>query len=451
MAGLPVRADTCPVCGAVHLELDEFWACPKHGHKLQFTGTAGNREKHTCPVQRCGYQRTAPPRPRSTSQGDPMTAIATRPSVAVDTMWDRQTHIAAILPAHIDAKSFIGTAAAALYGSADLMKAAETSPESLIAALMECASLGHRPGTEEYYLTPRKDHGRPKVLGIEGYRGIVERMYRSGAVAKVIVREVCARDYFRYTEGEDDKPVHRFNASGEQTGAGFFGAQGNVNRGPMVGVYAYAQLTTGAYSRVVLLSRDDVHAARDSGGYKPDDTYTPWNRMDGGKDHPELKGRSMWWKTAAKRLEPWVPTSAEYRREQLRAAAAASPAPSGPAAGYEPAPGPVAPTEDIHDAEIVDSPEPEERAEPRATTGQLNIIRSRFRALGYDDPGDPAQIEEQLAFTARLAGLDPDGLTSHGAGELTQDQAGIVIGHLKGCKTRDDLVHLIYDGEAPSE
>jgi len=105
-----------------------------------------------------------------------------------------------------------------------------------------------------------------------------------------------------------------------------------------VGVYAYAELTTGAMSRVVLLGRDDVMAARDDSDSK-DSEYSPWNRLDGGPDRPEFRGRSMWWKTAAKRLEPWVPTSAEYRREQLRATAAAGtlPGPSRAALGTAPA------------------------------------------------------------------------------------------------------------------
>ncbi len=110
-------------------------------------------------------------------------------------MWARSKHITGILPAHVEVKSFIGTAMAALYADAKLMKAAEAHPESLVGALMECASLGHRPGTEEYYLTPRGG----KILGIEGYRGIVERMYRSGGVSAVIVREVCAKDQFTST------------------------------------------------------------------------------------------------------------------------------------------------------------------------------------------------------------------------------------------------------------
>lgn len=250
-------------------------------------------------------------------------AVATREERApvIGAMWERKTHFAAILPDHIDVKSFLGTAAAALYADDNLMAAAEASPDSLIIALMQAASLGHRPGTDEFYLTPRKRKGRPEVQGIEGYRGIIERMYRSGAVRKVVVREVCADDKFRYIEGIDDKPLHSIGDEGE-TGADFFGATGSRQRGEMVGVYAYAELTTGAVSRVVLLSRADVMAARENSDSK-DSPYSPWNRLDGGKDRPEFKGRSMWWKTAARRLEPWVPTSAEFRREQLRAQAAA--------------------------------------------------------------------------------------------------------------------------------
>ncbi len=192
MTALPVVADTCPVCLNDHGSLDEFWACPKHGHRVKFLRREAGLEVFRCPASRCKHTRTAPPPPRSPSQGDPMTTVATRPSIAIDTMWARQKHITGILPAHVEVKSFIGTAMAALYADAKLMKAAEAHPESLVGALMECASLGHRPGTEEYYLTPRGG----KILGIEGYRGIVERMYRSGGVSAVIVREVCAKDQF---------------------------------------------------------------------------------------------------------------------------------------------------------------------------------------------------------------------------------------------------------------
>ena len=435
MTLLPMAGpDDCPTCRACHDALDEFWACPRHGHQLQFHTSNGEREQYICPVTGCPYERWAPRKPRSPSKGDPMTAIETRPSTAVDIMWTRQKHLDAILPSHIDVRSFIGTAAAALYADANLMKAAEKSPDTLITALMRCAAKGHQPGTEEFYLTPRTIGGRLSVLGIEGYRGIVERMYRSGAVAKVVVREVCAKDRFAFVEGVDDKPVHGFGAKGAtaETGAGFFGEQGRIDRGEMVGVYAYAILTTGAVSRVVLLSKDDVLAARDSGGYRENDQYSPWNRLDAGKDHPEFKGRSMWWKTAAKRLEPWVPTSAEYRREMVRAAAQATQAPpSAPA--WLPTPDEL---DDITDADVV---EPEAIEPPRATSGQISIINSLFKGMGFED----SDAEEMHNILGKFTGSDepvaPDG--------LTQDQAGVVIGHLKACKgSRPALYELLTEG-----
>lgn len=270
-------------------------------------------------------------------------AVAKREAGPVTIMMGRKKHFRAVLPASVDVDAFLGTAAGALYANSKLMEAATANPDSLIVAMMRCAALGHLPGTDEFYLLWRmiKDadgRKRPTVQGIEGYRGIIERMYRSGAVKNVVVREVCARDAFQYVEGEHDKPVHHVDWFGH-------------GRGDMIGVYAYATLTTGAVSRVVILNRDDVMAAREASDAK-DSSFSPWNRLDAGKDHPEFTGRSMWWKTAARRLEPWVPTSAEYRREQLRAAAAAAGVRAETPDYVPPANGHAEP-DDIHDAEIV--------------------------------------------------------------------------------------------------
>jgi recombination protein RecT len=316
-------------------------------------------------------------------------AVAKRDSGPTAVMWGKRKHFATILPASVDVEAFLGTAAGALYADDDLMKAATAHPDSLIVTLMKCAALGHMPGTDEFYLHLRKG----KVTGTEGYRGVVERMYRSGAVAKVVVREVCAKDPFSFVEGVDDKPVHEIGGRGG-TGASFFGADGSRNRGAMVGVYAYAQLTTGAISRVVIMDRDDVMAARESSDAK-DSSYSPWNRLDGGKDHPELTGRSMWWKTAAKRLEPWVPTSAEYRREQLRASAAAASAANGGQAGFTylppPSMGPL-PAHEIVEAEIVDeAPAAQDDTRSRSRSadaaqngaaGKRTARKARTRAAG---------------------------------------------------------------------
>jgi len=390
-------------------------------------------------------------------------AVEKRQEGPVTIMWSRRAHFAAVLPASVDVEAFLGTAAGALYGNRDLMDAARSNPDSLIVVLMRCAALGHLPGTDEFYIYNRKRKGRPEVAGTEGYRGIIERMYRSGAVAKVVVREVCARDYFRYSEGDDERPAHRFAAREGTTGADFFGDKGSAGRGPMVGVYAIAQLTTGAWSRPAILTRDDVMAAKESSDAR-DSEFSPWNRMDGGKDHPEFQGRSMWWKTAARRLEPWVPTSREYRREQLAASARAT------ALAAPPAPPAVtaAPAPDIVDAEIVEetaaeppgpsrpastspgtargrqaqrqpqsSPAPAAASQEPPAADLAGQVSDHFTRLGVTDEG------ERLGWAAQLAGLAH---AIDGLGDLDAAQQQAVADALSRCQAFGDVVSLIEDG-----
>jgi recombination protein RecT len=333
-------------------------------------------------------------------------AVAKREQGPISLMKAAKGQFLAVLPKSVDVESFFGTMAGALYASPELMRCATLNPDSLYTAMMRCAALGHQPGTDEFYLTPRKG----KILGIEGYRGIIERMYRSGAVKSVIVREVCALDKFEYVEGDMDKPRHEFGGSKGGTGADFFGAEGTWHRGPMVGAYGYAILMTGAVSRVVILSRDDIMAVRDASDSSASD-YSPWNRLDGGKDHPEFKGRSMWWKTIARRLEPWVPTSAEYRRELMRATNAASEAVAA-RTGIEYGPSLLA-QDDIVDAELVEPPAPEAPAgavvkdrdtapagppDPDAAAAGPTMIRG-LRALLRKIPlGPPADVASFLEW-----------------------------------------------------
>jgi len=377
-------------------------------------------------------------------------AVEKKQDGPVEIMWSRRKHFGAVLPASVDVEAFLGTAAGALYANKDLMAAAVGNPDSLITVLMRCAALGHLPGTDEFYLYNRKRKGRPEVAGTEGYRGIIERMYRSGAVAKVVVREVCARDYFSYVEGEDERPVHRFAAREGTTGADFFGEAGSTSRGPMVGVYAVAQLTTGAWSRPAILTRDDVMAAKESSDAK-DSEYSPWNRLDGGKEHPEFTGRSMWWKTAARRLEPWVPTSREYRREQLAASAKAAEL----AAPRQVPALPSSPPEAIVDAELVDEPadasaagQPQQRPGKKAgsTSAQpaapgVAAIVQHFTRIGITDQA------ERFRWAAELAGVPP--VTSFA--DLTADAQATVAKELERCSTVGDLADLLADGSVNAE
>lgn len=209
-----------------------------------------------------------------------------------------------ILPSHMTAEAFVHLAQGVLRKNDDLARAAMANPLSLTATLLDCARLGHEPGTPAYYLVAIKG----VIEGWEGYRGVIERIYRAGAVQSVRAAVVRKNDFYDYEEGMP-RPVHRFErfASAEQ-------------RGPLVGVYAFAEMRGGGTSRVVEMGHAEVmkHKAMNRSADRAD---SPWQKWE----------ESMWLKCAAHELEKWVPSSSEYRREELRAQAAAERVAGGPA------------------------------------------------------------------------------------------------------------------------
>lgn len=210
-----------------------------------------------------------------------------------------------LLPEHIALPTFLSAAGAALWKSQDLMDGAISDPDAFMIALREAARLGHVPGTEHYWLTPRKVGSRKSVLGIEGYEGIVERMYRSGGVLSVHVGVVCENDLFEEWAGPNGRPLHK-------KAGGPFGRR--TERGAIIGSYAYAMLPGGVPSDVVLLSLEDLMEAKAFAA-----TPKLWNQFP----------VQMYKKTALRRLEPLVPVSAGYRQTQAQTttfAAVAAPA-----------------------------------------------------------------------------------------------------------------------------
>lgn len=198
-----------------------------------------------------------------------------------------------VLPAHLDASHWVRLATGLLQRNPDLAEAAVSNPNSFKSALLECARLGHEPGTDAFALVPFKENGRPTIVGIEQYQGEIDRMYRAGAVAAVICEVVRREDHFYWQPGE--RPQHEADW--------FAPAQ---DRGPLVGVYAFAVLKGGGISKVVVMGAEEVNRHRAVAR-----TDTIWRKWE----------ESMWRKTAIHELEKWVPTSAAYRREQLRALA----------------------------------------------------------------------------------------------------------------------------------
>jgi recombination protein RecT len=201
--------------------------------------------------------------------------------------------LTSVLPSHLAEKGdgWIASAVAAVRKDRGLWAAANNDPGSVMNALSEAARLGLQPGTAEYYLTVRSG----KVLGITGYQGEIELMYRAGAVSSVIVEPVFVNDGFQYTPGVDPRPIHTIDWDAE-------------DRGPIRLAYAYAVMKDGATSKVVVVNKARIKRAKDASA-TAGKSFSPWSSDE----------VAMWMKTAAHDLAKWVPTSAEYIREQLRA------------------------------------------------------------------------------------------------------------------------------------
>lgn len=230
-------------------------------------------------------------------------AVAQRDQSPAGLITQYSSSFASVLPSHIKPETWVRIAQGALKKGKkqgdrfELEVAAANNPGAFLAALLDAARQGLAPGTEEYYLTPRKVSGRLEILGITGYQGYVELMYRAGAVASVVVEVVHANDQYRYDRGVDEVPVHKFKPFAR-----------DAERGPIIGVYAYARMNSGAVSQVVELNQDDIDkikAVNPASGSE----YSPWVKWE----------KPMWRKSGARQLRKWVPTSPEFIREQARA------------------------------------------------------------------------------------------------------------------------------------
>lgn len=224
-------------------------------------------------------------------------AVAVRENGPAAMIEEYKGDLAMVMPSHVKPDTFVRLAVSVLRRDPKLMEAARNNQVALMGALMEAARLGLEPGTEQYYLVPRKVKGVVEIQGLRGYQGEIELMYRAGAISSVIVEVVRQGDTFKYAPGRDERPVHEIDWDAD-------------DRGPLRLVYAYAVMKDGATSKVVVLNRKKVMEAK-AMSQGSDTPYSPWQK------HEE----AMWMKTAAHRLTKWVPTSAEYIREQLRARA----------------------------------------------------------------------------------------------------------------------------------
>lgn len=216
----------------------------------------------------------------------------------------RLEDFAKVLPSHLQPDLFVRVAVAELrrtdYGGGRLQQAARQNPESLLRALLECATLGHVPGKAGdncFALVPRFGKA-PQVIGIEQYQGEIQRMYRAGGVRSIHCDAVRENDYFELPKlhrGEKI-PVHEYSALATEE-----------ERGQLVGAWAIAELESGAWSRTSWVNAEEVAKHRAAAGSN-NAIFWEGDWM-----------KAMWMKTAVHGLTTWVPTSREYQQDRIQA------------------------------------------------------------------------------------------------------------------------------------
>jgi recombination protein RecT len=325
---------------------------------------------------------------------------------------------AEVLPSHIKPATWIRLAQGALkkgklakddpYGRTELEVAACNNPGAFLAALLEAARLGLEPGTDLYYLTPRrnkKNQGRLEILGIVGYQGHIELMYNAGAIASVVAEVVHEKDIFRFRPGADDIPHHEIDWDAD-------------DRGPLRLVYAFARMKDGATSKVVVLNRTAIAKIR---AVSPAAAYEDsiWDKWEA----------SMWLKSAVRQLQKWVPTSAELRNRAHGAPeGVAHGLPEVSAKGMALATGELAPVTDITDTWIDEGDGVVEGEIVEQTVGITERQSKRLHAI-LTEGG--INRETKLALLTHITRQDNPGraeITS--SSELTEAEATNVIDKL---------------------
>lgn len=194
----------------------------------------------------------------------------------------------AALPSHVDVGTFMSAVRSAL------PSLSRCTPASLLQSLLTCARFGLIPDGRHAVI---KAEG-PFAVFVPMYQGYVDLMYRSGRVGSVHVGLIYEGDEWSF-EPTAPAPldfVHKPRVDLLK-----------AERGAPILAYAFAWMTSGARSAVVMLSREDAEAIRDeySSAYQ--------RAVESGKNdsfwHRDFN--AMWSKSALRRLHKLVPMSAE--------------------------------------------------------------------------------------------------------------------------------------------
>lgn len=210
----------------------------------------------------------------------------------------QQEWFGSILPPEMNAKAFITLTLGLLRKDKDLAAAAEANPGSLMVAATDCARQGLVPGEEFHFVAFQNyDTGVPEITGIRDYKGEIQLIMRTGMVDAVKCELVYRGDQFQWAPTRMKLPKHEL-------------IQPDRSNDKLSWVYAWAEMKGGGISQVIVMPKSEVMKHKDAAKSKKF-----WN----GPWEP-----SMWKKTAIHELSKWVPRSAAWQHDLVKATAIAS-------------------------------------------------------------------------------------------------------------------------------
>jgi recombination protein RecT len=224
-----------------------------------------------------------------------------------------ETDLGSVMPEHVTPQTFIGLAMAYVRRDQFLAHAAVMNPLSLVTALREIAAWGHVPmkGTAALVafksdIKKNPQHNGFQITAIEEVGGVVQRIFRAGAVTAIHTEVVREKDYCRFNRTKMVLPEHKYDEYADPP-----------ERGHLKAVYAYATMLNGQPSTVVWMPKGVVLKHRNIS--RSGEQF--WGPVWPGEG-PWTE--DMWKKTALHKLSTLLPTSASYRQRIATIEAAAS-------------------------------------------------------------------------------------------------------------------------------
>lgn len=200
--------------------------------------------------------------------------------------------MSSLVPKHVTPERMARVGLQAISRNPKLM---ECTPESVVGAIMNCATLGLEPNLIGHaYLVPFYN-GKTRRMEAQfqiGYKGLLDLVRRTGDVSRVYAYEVRENDDFEYELGVNATLKHKPALTG---------------RGEVTGYYSVYHLKDGGYG-FFYLSKDEAmqHAKRFSKSQTNGTLFGPW------ADHFDEMAK----KTSLKAMMKYMPISIETPEKQ---------------------------------------------------------------------------------------------------------------------------------------